>query len=90
MYEIIEQKIQENCLDEAREMALRLIHDAPEGNDEKALFLLGKIEWKCGNKAAAIANYTAAVRLNPDSEARTALEQARQIMNFYHRDLYNP
>lgn len=90
IYEEILQKINHNELEQARAMAQSLVDAAPAGADEKALYLLGKIEWKCGNMSAAIGHYSAAVRINPDSEAATALEQARSIMNFYHRDLYNP
>lgn len=58
--------------------------------DAEGLFLQGRIEWKRGNRPEAMALYARAAALDPDSPAATALEQARSIMAFYHRDLYNP
>ncbi len=58
--------------------------------DADALYMKGKILWKMGRKAEAMSSYASAVDLNPDSPAAIALAQARQIMNFYNKDLYNP
>ncbi len=58
--------------------------------DADGLFLQGRIEWKRGNRPEAMTLYARAAALDPDSPAATALEQARSIMAFYHRDLYNP
>lgn len=56
----------------------------------RAEYLAGREAWKAGDKAAAISHYEAAVALDPDSDAAVALAQAREIMDFYHHDLYNP
>lgn len=53
-------------------------------------YLLGRIEWKRGNRAAAIAAYGRAAAVDPDGPGATALAQAREIMNFFNKDLYNP
>lgn len=58
--------------------------------DAEGLFLQGRIEWKRGNRPEAMALYARAAALDPAGPATTALEQARAIMAFYHRDLYNP
>ncbi|MDE5682578.1 MAG: tetratricopeptide repeat protein [Muribaculaceae bacterium] len=50
----------------------------------------GRIAWKRGLKSQAMSFYAEAAGLEPDSEAATALEQARQVMDFYNKDLYNP
>ncbi len=70
--------------------AASLLPSPSEATDAEALYLLGRIAWKEGRKSDAISLYNAAVALDADSEAAVALEQARGIMDFYHRDLYNP
>lgn len=50
-----------------------------------------RLLWRMQRHAAAIADYEKATALaGPDSPAATALRHARDIMNFYHKDLYNP
>lgn len=55
-----------------------------------AYFKAGRNAWQAGDIAAAISAYTKAVELDPDGSAAVALQQAREIMNFRHKDLYNP
>lgn len=55
-----------------------------------ALYLLGRIAWKRGQKSRAISFYAEAAGLDPAGEGATALEQARAIMDFFNKDLYNP
>ena len=50
----------------------------------------GRIAWKRGQKSRAMSFYAEAAGLEPESEAATALEQARRVMDFYNKDLYNP
>lgn len=77
----------DNRLDEA-DSAL----DALAGTPDRAwaLYMKGRIAWKRGQKSSAMSFYAEAAALEPASEAATALEQARQIMDFYNKDLYNP
>lgn len=77
----------DNKLDEADE-ALDLLVDTHER--AWALYMKGRIAWKRGLKSRAISFYAEAAGLDPDSEAATALDQARRIMDFYNKDLYNP
>lgn len=58
--------------------------------DDAALFERGKLNWRLGNRAAAMNDYAAALEVNPSSPAAMALEQARNIDSFYNHDLYNP
>ncbi len=46
--------------------------------------------WKLGRRGAAMSDYAAAAAIDPASPAAAALEQARSIMDFYDRNLYNP
>lgn len=68
--------------------ATELLTTAPD--DAWALYMLGRIAWKEGRKGDAISLYESAQTIDPASEAAVALEQAREIMNFYNTDLYNP
>lgn len=53
-------------------------------------FERGRLLWQYGLHGAAMSDYGRAADLDPASPATAALEQARRIMAFYHRDLYNP
>ncbi len=74
-----------NRLDEAV-----AILDAAEGRHAWALYMLGRIAWKRGDKGAAITFYERAVDIDVASEAAVALEQARSVMSFFNKDLLNP
>ena len=38
----------------------------------------------------AINDYLEAIRINPDSKARQALQATNDILDYYNKDLYNP
>lgn len=59
-------------------------------DDAWALYMLGRIAWKRGNRTEAISLYAKAAALDPAGPASIALEQARQVMDFFNKDLYNP
>lgn len=61
-----------------------------DADDAQTLYRRGRLAWKRGDKGAAISFYEQSSALDPDGPASLALEQARSIMNFYNRDLYNP
>ena len=94
--EKIKADIAANRLEQAEKELLACLEagsDKAKGEKEsraECLYLLGRIAWKRGDKGAAISRYEQAVAIDPESDAAVALEQARQIMNFYHKDLYNP
>lgn len=85
--EAIAAMFDDNRLDEA-DTALDNLADTPDR--AWALYMKGRIAWKRGLKSRAMSFYAEAAGLDPDSEAATALEQARSIMDFYNKDLYNP
>ena len=76
-------------LDEALYAVNRLIADG-DGDDATLLFVRGKIYWRRGDRARATGDYAAAASLDPDGPAARALENARDINDFYNTDLYNP
>lgn len=71
------------------EQALSLLSQAP-ADDAWAIYMDGRIAWKRGRKTDAISLYEKAAAIDPTSEASVALEQARQVMDFFNKDLLNP
>lgn len=59
-------------------------------DDDAALLQRGIRHWALSHRSAAINDYLAAIRLNPESQAVQALEVAQKILSFYNKDLYNP
>jgi regulator of sirC expression with transglutaminase-like and TPR domain len=66
------------------------IYIADNPNDDEALTVRGLQYWGLGNRSAAIGDYLAAVKLNPNSKASLALKATYEILDFYNKDLYNP
>ncbi|MCM1349419.1 MAG: tetratricopeptide repeat protein [Firmicutes bacterium] len=63
---------------------------AEDGDNAEAWYLLGKAYWRKGERSEAMSCYAKSVALDPDSPAGYALEQARDIANFFNPDLLNP
>ena len=58
--------------------------------DESVLIERGRLYWSLGRRSEAINDYLAAQKLNPDVNAKELLKATYEILNFYHKDLYNP
>lgn len=84
----VQQMIADNRLNDAVVRITSLLDADP--NNAVLLFERGKLLWKVGRKADAMSDYAAAVQIDPSSPAATALQMARDVMDFYNRDLYNP
>ena len=84
----VERVLGEGHAAEALDILNRHIESTPE--DDEAYYLRGRVNWKLGRNADAISDYCKAVDLNPSSCAAHALDMARNIMDFYNKDLYNP
>ncbi len=74
--------------DEAIDLLTKEIDNNPQ--HDGLLFLRGKIYWKKGDKKSAMNDYASAAKLNPDSPAAVALEQAHEVASFFNPDLLNP
>lgn len=75
----------------ANEGRFEEVFSAIEGIDNAdTLYIRGRIAWQQGKRGEAISYYEKSAALEPDGIAAKTLEQVREIMNFYHRDLYNP
>lgn len=57
---------------------------------EEAITLRGLKYWALNRPQQAIENYLRALQINPDSKAATALQYAKQVLDFYNPDLLNP
>ncbi len=65
-------------------------HIEENPDDDNAMYARGRLQWKVGERARAMASYRQAIAVNPDSPARHALEMAGDVFDFYNKDLYNP
>ena len=58
--------------------------------DDEALTERGLKYWSLNKRKEAINDYLAAIKINPQSRAKMALEFANSILDYYNKDLYNP
>ncbi len=61
-----------------------------DGESAEAYYLRGRLKWKLGMKTEAMGDYSKAAAIDPSSPAVAALELARDVMDFFNHDLYNP
>ena len=59
-------------------------------DSDEAFTIRGLKHWALDHRAQAIKDYHSAIAINPDSDARKALEIADSILSFYNKDLLNP
>lgn len=59
-------------------------------DDDEALTMRGMRYWGAGKRSLAINDYLEAVRINPQSRARQALNAANEILDYRNNDLFNP
>lgn len=80
--------ISEGKIEAALSVLDNLVKLTPD--DDRLLFERGKLRWRIGDRAGATGDYAKASMINPESPAAKALEQARDIADFFNPDLYNP
>lgn len=81
-------EIKDKLPSEAIPLLDKIISEQPE--NEEAYIMRGMKHWALGNRSNAIKDYLAAIRINPDSKAKMALQSANAILDFYNKDLLNP
>ncbi len=74
--------------DNGIEALTQYLREHPE--DDEALTLRGMRHWGRGDRASAINDYLAAIRINPDSRARLAIRATHELLDYFNPDLYNP
>lgn len=73
---------------EAVDFLTGYIESTPD--DDTAYTLRGKCRWALNDRAGAITDYLAAIKINPSSPAKMYIKTAYEILNYYNKDLYNP
>lgn len=63
---------------------------AEHPDDDEAFTLRGMKHWAAGHRSLAVKDYLEAIRLNPESRARHALETVNAILDYRNTDLLNP
>lgn len=58
--------------------------------DDEAYTIRGLKYWALNRRREAINDYLQALRINPSSRAKLALELAHSVLDFYNKDLLNP
>lgn len=77
--------------DEAVKVLTDYIEKNPQAPDiDEVLTMRGMKYWGMQKRSAAINDYLAAIRLNPESKAVQALKAANEVLDYYNKDLYNP
>lgn len=66
------------------------IYISSNPRSDEAYTLRGMRHWALEHRAAAINDYLSALRINPDSPARLALQNAHDILGYFNPDLLNP
>ena len=87
-YQELQEKIALMPYEEAIEFLTDFIGKNPESTD--ALTLRGMKYFGAGRRSAAINDYLAALRIDPECKAKLALKSANEILDYYNKDLYNP
>lgn len=50
----------------------------------------GMVYWSMGERAKTINDYLAALKIDPECQAKQALKAVYSILDYYNKDLYNP
>lgn len=84
--------MENNIIPDEVSLKLQMLSERLEqdSEDEEALIERGRLHWSLGNRSEAINDYLAAQKLNPEGKAKELLKATYEILNFYHKDLYNP
>lgn len=82
----------EDIKKEMPEKAIPLLDEYIKLNpeDDEAYTLRGMKYWAAGKRSLAIKDYLSAIRINPESKAKMALQSANEILDYYNKDLLNP
>lgn len=84
----IKEFINQGDVDKALEALDEFLRTTSARKDE-AYYLRGNAYRKQGNWQQALNNYQTAIELNPNSPAVQARKMVMDILEFYHKDMYN-
>ena len=86
--ETLRKKVKLSSLEEAIAIITSFIEAHPDSDE--AFTMRGMKYWGAGKRSLAINDYLAAIRINPESRARLALQATNEILDYRNKDLYNP
>lgn len=84
----IQELINEGKVEDALQALDQFLATATSCKDT-AYYLKGNAYRKQGNWQQALNNYQLAIELNPESPAKEARSMVMEILNFYHKDMFN-
>lgn len=84
----IQELINQGNVEEALKALDEFLATASALKDE-AYYLKGNAYRKLGNWQQALNNYQLATDINPESPAKEARKMVIEILNFYHKDMFN-
>ena len=86
----LKELINQGDVDTAIKQLDQLLQDSSVEKEKDTLYYLrGNAYRKKGDWKRALDNYQYAIELNPDSPAVQARKMAIDILNFYHKDMFN-
>lgn len=86
--EILKELINQGDVDQAIKQLDQLLLSESAGKDN-LFYLRGNAYRKKGDWQQALNNYQSAIDINPESPALQAKAMVMDILNFYHKDMYN-
>ena len=87
-FQELSEKIGLMSYEDAIDYLTEIINRTPKATD--ALTLRRMKYFGAGRRSAAINDYLAALRIDPECKAKLALQSANSILDYYNKDLYNP
>ena len=84
----IKELINQGNVEQAIQQLDEILQTDFPGKDE-AYYLRGNAYRKKGDWKRALDNYQYAIEINPDSPAVQARKMVIDILNFYHKDMFN-
>lgn len=85
----IKELINQGDINEAIEAIDVLLLQKDFAGKDEAYYLRGNAYRKLGDWQQALNNYQSAIDINPESPALQARKMAMDILEFYHKDMYN-
>lgn len=86
----LKELISQGNVDIAIKQLDQLLQETSSEKEQEALYYLrGNAYRKKGNWKQALDNYQYAIDINPDSPALQARQMVIDILNFYHKDMFN-
>lgn len=87
--DIAKELIDQGNTDQALQLIEEILQTDSFLSKDHAYYLRGNAYRKLGNWQQALNNYQHAIDLNPQSPAREARKMVLDILNFYHKDMFN-